>query len=275
MPTTENPADLGSRGGSVDHHQLWNQGPSWLSEETEWPSDMILEPNADSNAELKVTRSVFAATAQVHDDFDQLLDAHEVYKVLRICAWIQRFISNCRTRVGDRQDGPLNAIEIEQQRLWWTKRAQLECQERLCFKQDQLQLNLQLNSEDILECRGRIEGEFPIHLPESHPFTHGIVRQAHLSTLHGGVSLTMAKVRDVYWIHRLRRLVKKVRSACWGCKRFRAQACQSPPPGNLPSTRTQGSEPFQVIGWTLQAKFTTNRSLELKAKHICPCIDAA
>ena len=126
-----------------------------------------------------------------HDDFDQLLDAHEVHKVLRICAWIQRFISNCRTRAGGRQDGPLNAIEIEQQRLWWTKRAQLECQERLCFKQDQLQLNLQLNSEDILECRGRIEGEFPIYLPDSHPFTHGIIRQAHLSTLHGGVSLTL------------------------------------------------------------------------------------
>ena len=154
VPTTENPADLGSRGGSVDRHQLWNQGPSWLSEETEWPSDIILEPNADSNAELKVTRSVFAATAQVHDDFDQLLDAHEVHKVLRLCAWIQRFISNCRTRAGDRQDGPLNTIEIEEQRLWWTKRAQLECQERLCFKEDQLQLNLQLNSEDILECRG-------------------------------------------------------------------------------------------------------------------------
>ena len=151
VPTTENPADLGSHGGSVDHHQLWYQGPSWLSEETEWPPDITLEPNADSNAELKMTRSVFAATAQVHDDFDQLLDAHEVHKVLRICAWIQRFISNCRSPAGDRQDGTLNAIEIEQQRLWWTKRAQLECQERLSFKQDQLQLNLQLNSEDILE----------------------------------------------------------------------------------------------------------------------------
>ena len=150
----KNPADLGSRGGSVDHHQLWNKGPSWLSEETEWPPDIILEPNTDSNAELKVTRSVFAATAQVHDDFDRLLDAHKVHKVLRICAWIQRFISNCRSRAGDRQDGPLNATEIEQQRLWWTKEAQLECQETLCFKQDQLQLNLQLNSEDIFECTG-------------------------------------------------------------------------------------------------------------------------
>ena len=32
VPTTENPEDLGSRAGSVDHHELWNQGPSWLSE---------------------------------------------------------------------------------------------------------------------------------------------------------------------------------------------------------------------------------------------------
>ena len=58
----------------------------------------------------------------------------------------------------------------------------------------------------------------------------------------------MAKVRTLYWVPRLRRLVKKVRGSCWGCKRFRIQAFQSPPPGNLPSTRTQGDAPYQVIG---------------------------
>ncbi len=248
VPTSENPADLGSRGGSVEHHQLWNQGPSWLSDEEKWPPDIILEPNADSNAEVKVTRSILATTTQVCDDFDKLLDAHDVHKVLRIGAWIQRFIRNCRTPARDRQVGPLDATEIDRQRLWWTKRAQQECQGSTCFKEDQVRLNLQLNSQDILECRGRIEGEFPIYLPDRHPFTHGIVRQAHLSTLHGGVSLTMAKTREVYWIPRLRRLVKKVSRTCWGCKRFRAQAYKSPPPGNLPSTRTQGSAPFEVIG---------------------------
>ncbi len=246
--TSENPADLGSRDRSVEHHPLWNQlGPSWLSDEEKWPPDIIFEPNADSNAELKVTRSILATTTQVRDDFDQLLDAHDVHKVLRIGAWIQRFISNCRTTARDRQVGPLDATEIDRQRLWWTKRAQQECQGSTCFKEDQLRLNLQLNSQDILKCRGRIEGEFPIYVPDRHPFTHGIVRQAHLSTLHGGVSLTMAKTREVYWVPRLRRLVKKVSRACWGCKRFRAQAYKSPPPGNLPSTRTQGSAPFEVI----------------------------
>ena len=73
-------------------------------------------------------------------------------------------------------------------------------------------------------------------------------QQAHLVTLHGGVVLAMAKVREAYWVPRLCHLVKRARRNCWGCKRFRAHAYQSPPPGNLPSTRMQGCRPFQVIG---------------------------
>ena len=248
VPTSENPADLRSRGGSVVDHQLWQQGPSWLRDPERWPSDLILEPNPESNAELKATRSVFAAASQVRDMFDQLLDAHMLQKGLRICGYIQRFVSNCKIPAVNRKTGPLDATEIEQQRFWWTKRAQLDSQTSDHFDEDKLQLNLQPNVQGILECRGRIEGEYPIYLPESHPYTYKLVQQAHLMTLHGGVSLTMAKVRETYWVPRLRRLVRKVRGACWGCKRFRAQAYQSPPPGNLPSTRTQGTTPLQVVG---------------------------
>ena len=39
-----------------------------------------------------------------------------------------------------------------------------------------------------------------------------------------------------------------MRGTCNGCKRFRAKLYPAPPPGNLPSTRTQGSTPFQVVG---------------------------
>ena len=58
----------------------------------------------------------------------------------------------------------------------------------------------------------------------------------------------MAKVREYYWVPRLRRLTKKVVKSCHGCRRFRAQAYTSPPPGNLPRDRTVGQTPFQVIG---------------------------
>ena len=58
----------------------------------------------------------------------------------------------------------------------------------------------------------------------------------------------MTKVREQYWVPRLRRLVKKVRGKCWGCKRFRTKAFQSSPPGRLPTIRTQGDTPYQVTG---------------------------
>ena len=84
--------------------------------------------------------------------------------------------------------------------------------------------------------------------PDDYPFTSKLVHQAHLGTLHGGVGLTMAKVREQCWVPRLRRLVKKVRGKCCGCKRFRTKAFQPLPPGRLPNTRTQGDTPNQVIG---------------------------
>lgn len=75
-----------------------------------------------------------------------------------------------------------------------------------------------------------------------------LVEEAHQETLHGGVGLTMAKVRTRYWIPKLRQLVKKVRKSCHGCKRFQASAYAAPPPGNLPTTQVQGTNPYQVIG---------------------------
>ena len=75
-----------------------------------------------------------------------------------------------------------------------------------------------------------------------------IVRDAHIRTLHGGVSLTMAEVRREYWIPSLRSLTKKVRKTCYGCKRFQVTALINPLPGELPEDRTVGSRPFEVIG---------------------------
>ena len=43
VPSTDNPADLGSRGGNVVGAELWWRGPAWLSEPAKWPDDIIPE----------------------------------------------------------------------------------------------------------------------------------------------------------------------------------------------------------------------------------------
>ena len=58
----------------------------------------------------------------------------------------------------------------------------------------------------------------------------------------------MAKVREQYWVPRLRRLTKRVVKNCLGCRRFQVQAFSSPPQGTLPKDRIEGQTPFQVVG---------------------------
>ena len=116
------------------------------------------------------------------------------------------------------------------------------------YEDDLLQLNLQPNCDGVLECRGRVQGHYPIYLPDGQRYMEKLVAQAHLATLHGGVGSRMAKVREYYWVLRLRRLTKKIVKYCHGRWRFRLQAYTSPPPGNLPRDRTEGQTPFQVIG---------------------------
>ena len=62
--------------------------------------------------------------------------------------------------------------------------------------------------------------------------------------MHGGVVLTMTKVRSNYWIPTLRKLTKTVVRKCYGCKRFKSL----PYLGPLPNDGTEQVMPFQVIG---------------------------
>ena len=141
-----------------------------------------------------------------------------------------------------------------------------------------MNLNLKPNEGGILECRGRIEGEYPIYILQSHPFARKLVERAHHSTLHGGVGMTMAKIREhYYWIPKLRQLVKRVRTECWGCKRFRAQSNERPPPppppppGKLPTTRTKGTTPFEVLGglrWAYSVQNERKEVLEILSSSL-------
>ena len=108
--------------------------------------------------------------------------------MLRIGAWMQRFIRNCRSPSADREYGPLKTNEIELQTIWWVERVQQEADKRGELECVKVVLNLQAIDTGVLECRGRIAGECPIFLPENSVFARKVVEQAHLATLHSGVT---------------------------------------------------------------------------------------
>ena len=200
-------------------------------------------PTKESNAEAKVVKQVLAISVEDTDKLDEVLEKHDLWKALRISAWVARFAFNCRQHK-EKLRGPLTTTEIDKQILFWIKRAQSSNE----YEEERLTLNLQPNEFGVLVCRGRIQGSYPVFLPDTHPFTVKLVGQAHMRTLHGGVDMTMAHIREKYWIPRLRRLARKAIKGCYGCRRFQAKALEQPSTGLLPRDRTEGSRPFQTLG---------------------------
>ena len=247
VPTHDNPADLGSRGGKVSGNQLWWNGPDWLVDPEQWPPDIATAPTPESECEAKAVKEIFSAAVDSKDKFDELLEKFPLMKAIRVIAWIRRFVFNCRAEKENRHKGPLITEEINDQHTFWIQRAQSYQNDQI--SKGKLRLNVETNDEDgVMYCKGRIQGEHPIYLPDVHPYTKRIVHEAHERTLHGGVGLTMTKVRERYWVPRLRQLVKKVIKECFKCRRFQAKPVARPPVGNLPRDRTEGNRPFQVVG---------------------------
>ena len=85
-------------------------------------------------------------------------------------------------------------------------------------------------------------------LPRNHRFSSLVVFDAHESTLHGGVGLTMAKIRQKWWIEKLRSLVKSVLHKCNTCVKYRARPLPTPTQAPLPEFRTTGSRAFETVG---------------------------
>ena len=227
--------------------ELWLKGPPWLTNENDWPADIMTGLSVEFQAEAKVIKEILATAVQPEqDDLDNLMEKWDLWKTVRITAWIARFGKNCQTK--EKTTGPLTTDEINAQLEFWIKRAQDRNRGTKNFEEDKLQLNLQINERDIYECRGRVQGDYPIYVPDEDILAEKLVAHAHSETLHGGVSLTMTKVRGKYWIPRLRRLTKHVIRSCPGCKRFQVKAYADPSTANLPLKRTTGSTPFKIIG---------------------------
>lgn len=115
VPTAENPADLGSRGGKLT--KLWLEGPTWLPNREEWPSNPVIQPTVETQAESKAIREVLTMTVgqPVHQCYPDLLKKHSLKKTLRIGAWVKRFVDNIHLETKERKIGPLTTEPVDQE----------------------------------------------------------------------------------------------------------------------------------------------------------------
>ena len=134
--------------------------------------------------------------------YHSLLTKFRLSKLLRITAFIKRFIHNYPKA---RHSGALTTEEIKRAETFLIKVAQIETDEEIN------EFQLRRDQDKVFRCYGKVSFYHPILIPRKHLLAEKIVEMCHEQTIHGGVQTTMSMVRERFWIPRLHTLVKSVR----------------------------------------------------------------
>ncbi|GFS63221.1 DUF5641 domain-containing protein [Trichonephila clavipes] len=115
VPGNMNIADLLSRGCSPRQmlNSKWWEGPSWLKQNSEyWPDGEISCEPQEVNVERKETKN---ANVDPANDAPPLLicNVSDYDKMIRVFAWILRFVNNCRKDYNKCKEHELSVAEIE------------------------------------------------------------------------------------------------------------------------------------------------------------------
>lgn len=288
IPTDTNPADMASRGiepTMLSNSDLWWRGPSFLlSQEKEWPQ----APNTKITHLPEVKNNIKVYNSSEIRNFVDFCRYSNSNRLIRIYAYVFRFINNCKTK--NRNGDPLVTSEIDNSRNFLIKQCQLESYSseintllkgnKLKPKCTILQLAPFIDEKSgILRVGGRLnnttlsfEQKHPALLDGKHHFTKILMRSEHLRLFHAGPQLLLSSFRDQYWPVSGRNLARSVVRKCIICTRFKAKTME-PFMGNLPSNRVSQSYPFQTCGVDFAGPFMisskTGRGNKVTKCYLC------
>lgn len=262
----ENPADLVSRGQTVDtlsSCDLWWNGPTFLHDQ-----DFKIS-NLDSNLfpqdlpEVKNISNTLVINQSENSDLFSFSRFSQFNRLKRTAAYVLRFVHNARNK-GSKRTGPLTVDELSESTTILIKNSQRESFPDLHdiliskkpVKNAHLsKLNLFIDCKDLIRVGGRIENsplftydkKHPILLCGKHHFTVLLFRFEHKQMLHAAPQLLLFTIRETWWPIGGRNLTRKIVHSCIKCARLRGNIA-TPIMGNLPKERLEPGFPFMISG---------------------------
>ncbi|GBN55038.1 hypothetical protein AVEN_138554-1 [Araneus ventricosus] len=226
FPGSQNPADHISRGISpaeLSSLDIWWNGPDWLSQHPDnWPtkSDSLKEM-PQCTAEARKPKVLCTAT------FQPVINASyfsSYTRLLRVTAWILRFLNNCKSK--HRLFQELTSDEIEKAQDYWLLVVKKQCfsaeikaleNSMLLPAKSKIASFNPFLQKNHLRLGGRLqfaqvtsEEKHPLLLDGSHHFVQLLIRRTHVRLHHLGVRIVPSELRSNYWILRGREAIKRV-----------------------------------------------------------------
>ncbi|XP_011866631.1 PREDICTED: uncharacterized protein LOC105561346 [Vollenhovia emeryi] len=231
-------------------HTLWWIGPPWLQANDDKWSELpnfetpVLPKDVDTERRASIT--LCATCASSSWDLQSRLSSWT--KLLRVTAYIFRYIQNLKSKrektnnthiATKRNVYALHPHEIQIAKTFWIKQiqTQLFATELASLYKNQVvpkssplaSLSPYLDSNGLIRVQGRLgksrlpeDTKHPIIL-KSHPLVNTLITHTHVHALHAGPQLTLAILRQNYWLLRARATVRSVLYRCITCTRHNAR----------------------------------------------------
>ncbi|GFW25897.1 putative gag-pol protein [Trichonephila clavipes] len=212
VPSNENPADIASRGidpKCLPDCMLWWQGPPWLRLETSsWPkAESSCDEFSDEVKAEQKSGSIF--NLFTHTSNDVIHDLFEHYslltKIIRIFAYCQRFIKNCK-KIASSQRSLIVSSHINFTSLTFPETKTAE-ETIIRWVQDEhglVRVGGRLQNSQL-----RFNSKHPIILPSQHSISELLIKEQRIVHLHAATTLLAHVLRQSHWIVGSRKLINK------------------------------------------------------------------
>ena len=141
----------------------------------------------------KMVTKLLATTIDLQNPVDILLNIFTLRKTLRMLSWINHFLNNCTK---SKVIGPPTADKDLVQTKFLIKREQNLYSNTENFEISRQQLNLKNESRRYLRMSRSYTRRLSSFYSKKLALAEKLVEKAPLETIHGGVTLTMARMRD-------------------------------------------------------------------------------
>ena len=264
MPTDQNPADLLTRGSSInkfkDLLQFWTYGPEWLkTADSDWPVNKL---NCLSEANKKTIQTNVAI------DNDQFRGSKveciptksfsNYGKSLKGTELVFRFIKiKCKVNIALVQSAITYLVKTMQAECFPKEISFLNSPGNRNIPDLVKDLNLYIDEEGVIRSKGRInknvtheEGvQNSILLGKSHHLTYLLIIHFHHRVKHLGVGTTLNALRlGGFWVPKGRQVIKKVLSHYMICREMNGLPFKYPKVTNLPKHRVNLIVPYRHTG---------------------------